>query len=38
MGGVTALICLIVSILIYLPFVYVAGRQELRKENVKEEF
>lgn len=35
MGGVTALICLIVSILIYLPFVYVAGRQELRKENVK---
>ncbi|MBN1064607.1 PTS sugar transporter subunit IIC [Clostridium botulinum] len=29
MGGVTALICLVISVLIYLPFVYVAGRQEV---------
>lgn len=33
MGGVTAIICLAVSILIYLPFVYVAGRQTLAEEN-----
>jgi len=29
MGAVTALICIVVSILIYLPFVYIAGRQEI---------
>ena len=33
MGGVTALICLIASVLIYLPFVYAAGKQELAKES-----
>ncbi|MDR3595957.1 PTS sugar transporter subunit IIC [Clostridium sp.] len=27
MGAVTALICLVVSVLIYLPFVYLVGRQ-----------
>ncbi|GAA0076986.1 PTS sugar transporter subunit IIC [Clostridium sp. CTA-5] len=33
MGAVTALICLAVSVLIYLPFVYVAGRQELKNNK-----
>jgi len=33
MGAVTALICIIVSILIYLPFVYIAGRQEIANEK-----
>ncbi|MBN1038397.1 PTS sugar transporter subunit IIC [Clostridium botulinum] len=32
MGGVTALICLALSVLIYLPFVYVAGKQELKND------
>jgi PTS system cellobiose-specific IIC component len=34
MGAVTALICLIVSVLIYLPFVYVVGKQATAEENV----
>lgn len=33
MGGVTAFICLAVSVLIYLPFVFVAGRQEIEAEE-----
>ncbi|NFR87451.1 MULTISPECIES: PTS sugar transporter subunit IIC [unclassified Clostridium] len=33
MGGVTALICLVISVLIYLPFVYLAGRQELKNNQ-----
>ncbi|AOR23375.1 PTS sugar transporter subunit IIC [Clostridium taeniosporum] len=31
-GAVTAIICLAVSVVIYLPFVYVAGRQELKND------
>jgi PTS system cellobiose-specific IIC component len=34
MGGVTALICLVVSVLIYMPFVYAAGRQAVSGEEV----
>ncbi|KAI3347296.1 PTS sugar transporter subunit IIC [Clostridium botulinum] len=33
MGGVTAIICIVISVLIYLPFVYVAGRQELKNNQ-----
>ncbi len=33
MGGVTALICLVVSVLIYMPFVYAAGRQATAGEE-----
>lgn len=33
MGAVTALICLTVSVLMYLPFVYMAGRQEVAEEK-----
>ncbi|WP_160691347.1 PTS sugar transporter subunit IIC [Clostridium sp. C2-6-12] len=33
MGAVTALICLTVSVLLYLPFVYMAGRQEVAEEK-----
>lgn len=34
MGAVTALICLVVSICIYLPFVIMATKQELDSEGV----
>jgi cellobiose PTS system EIIC component len=33
MGAVTALICLVTSVLIYIPFVYMAGRQEVAEER-----
>lgn len=33
MGAVTALICLVTSVLIYIPFVYMAGRQEAAEER-----
>ncbi|SFC99499.1 PTS sugar transporter subunit IIC [Clostridium uliginosum] len=35
MGGVTALICLAVSVVIYLPFVYIAGKQEADAQRAK---
>lgn len=33
MGGVTALICLVVSVIIYLPFVYYDGKQAIAAEK-----
>ncbi|MBK1811272.1 PTS sugar transporter subunit IIC [Clostridium sp. YIM B02505] len=33
-GAITAIICLVVDILIYIPFVYMAGKQELKAEEI----
>ena len=33
MGAVTAVICIVVSVLIYLPFVYVASKAEIKAEE-----